>query len=336
MQNNEIDCNRETNSFKSESDLELALQEISSQEQFYSIALFDILGFSNFVENNGTQIILDLYNKLLAFIHDQESTPSGKASRAGSVVPVPISPDWTSNALIADANGFVRVCHFSDTFIIYVNYLLQKQGWWLRDTMYEPYPLLMQKHNACLNRIFYDQHAIYLSFLQTCMEFFCQAIVSGIPLRGCISTGNALMDPYRSIYFGSPLVEAARGETAQNAIGMAFGKSFDHYHPVYHDYFIPYFDHIKIRDSKAEFLSPMALDWPKYWRTSSIYREHSFADCMKAMNQDSHYSTYYDNALKFFEFSAAHENWNLELDRNGVGDILDYYDRVKKWYKAVK
>ena len=57
---------------------------------------------------------------------------------------------------------------------------------------------------------------------------------------------------------------------------------------------------------------------------------------MKAMNQDSHYSTYYDNALKFFEFSAAHENWNLELDRNGVGDILDYYDRVKKWYKAVK
>lgn len=58
------------------------------------------------------------------------------------------------------------------------------------------------------------------------MEFFCQAIFAGIPLRGCLSTGMALMDQEKTIYFGDPIVEAARGETAQYAIGIAFGKKF--------------------------------------------------------------------------------------------------------------
>ena len=57
------------------------------------------------------------------------------------------------------------------------------------------------------------------------MDFFCQSIIEGIPLRGCISTGIAMMDQYKSIYFGNPLVEAARGEPAQNTLGVAFGKS---------------------------------------------------------------------------------------------------------------
>ena len=43
-----------------------------------------------------------------------------------------------------------------------------------------------------------------------------------------------------SRYLGEPLVEVAKGETAQNALGIAFGKSFNNSHPVYNDYFIPY------------------------------------------------------------------------------------------------
>lgn len=37
---------------KSQDDFDKKLQEISGQEQLYSIALFDILGFSNFVQKN--------------------------------------------------------------------------------------------------------------------------------------------------------------------------------------------------------------------------------------------------------------------------------------------
>ena len=36
-------------------EMDKAVQEVEKNEQLYSIALFDILGFSNFVQNNGTQ-----------------------------------------------------------------------------------------------------------------------------------------------------------------------------------------------------------------------------------------------------------------------------------------
>lgn len=320
----------------SEADVKEALKEIGSNEQLYSIALFDILGFSNFVESSKTQVVLNLYNKLLELVYGQESTPEGRASRAGAVVPVHTSSDWTSNALIADANGFVQVCHFSDTFVIYVNYQLEKQGWWLRDTKYEPYPLLLLEKNTTYCPLIFEKHHIYLSFLQTCMEFFCQAITMGIPLRGCISTGPAMMDSSKSIYFGAPLVEAARGEPAQNAIGIAFGKSFNNYHPVYNDYFIPYLDHIKRGDPKAKFLSPMVVDWPRYWRRSFNHCERSFSDCIQQMNTDPQFSSYYDNALKFFEFSEKHEDWPNCIMREGVNDILTYYNAVAEWLKTIK
>ncbi len=336
MQNTEIERHEDRIPLKSTAEVEKALKEIEQNEQLYSIALFDILGFSNFVENNGTQVILNLYNRLLDLIDQQKSTTDGKASIAGSVVPVPTSQDWKHNSLIADANGFVRVCHFSDTFIIYVNYQLGKQGWWLRDTKYEPNPLLIGEAGTPYCPIFLQSHTIYLSYLQTCMEFFCQAILAGIPLRGCLSTGMALMDQDKSIYFGNPLVEAARGETAQDAMGIAFGRSFNNYHPVYHDYFIPYLGHMKADANKTKFLSPMVLDWPRFWRHSPAYKEHSLVDCIKKMDTQNGFSKYYDNAIRFVEFSEKHENWSDEINREAMGDILDFYKRAIDWYQSVK
>ena len=183
--------------------MEQAVQEVEQQEQLYSIALFDILGFSNLVQNNGTQIVVDLYNKLLGIIHKMESSYSSNGTLAGSVVPMPVSQDWKNNQLIAYANGYIHVCHFSDTFLIYTHYLFKKTSWWLRDSFYEPYPLLLGEKNTEYCSLIFKEHAIYLSFLQVCMEFFCEAVKAGIPLRGCISTGMATMNKHQSIFFGT-------------------------------------------------------------------------------------------------------------------------------------
>lgn len=312
-----------------------AIREVEKQEQLYSIALFDIMGFSNFVQNNGNQVILELYNKLLELIHRMESDYDRGMTHSGSVVPAPVSDDWKSNHLIADANGFIHVCHFSDTFIIYVNYLFKRQSWWLQDSYYEPYPLLLGEMGTEFNPLIFQEHAIYLSFLQICMEFFCEAVRAGIPLRGCVSTGMATMDKNQSIYFGRPLVEAARGEPAQNSIGVAFGRSFNNYHPVYNRYFIPYLGHVKENDKKAEFLSPMMLDWPRFWRGHYEFKDLSATECINKMNTDPAFSGYYDNAVKFVNFSEQHENWPEKINRDGITDIIDYYDRVKAWYKSV-
>ena len=76
MKNHEIPSAEERLPITSPDAMEQAIRDIEQQEQLYSIALFDILGFSNLVQNNGTQIVLDLYNKLLDIIHKMESNYS--------------------------------------------------------------------------------------------------------------------------------------------------------------------------------------------------------------------------------------------------------------------
>lgn len=248
-----MDLNKSKIRLKSQEEIDKKLQEFSGREHLYSIALFDILGFSNFVQKNGTDTIMELYTKLLDLINRRASSYDNVGDFEVSVAPVPTSSDWKNNHLAADANGYVQVCHFSDTFLIYVNYEFVKQPWLLADQIKEEFPLLIGEAGTQFSVDFFSNHHIYISFLQLCMDFFCQSIIEGIPLRGCISTGIAMMDQYKSIYFGNPLVEAARGEPAQNTLGVAFGKSFNNYHPVYNKYYIPYLGHIKENDNKNVF-----------------------------------------------------------------------------------
>lgn len=314
------------------SEIKETMQEIGKEEQLYSIALFDILGFSNFVQTNGTDVVLGLYQKLVDLVHRMEPEKGGQSAFLRGVVPAPTSSDWKHNQLIADANGYIQVCHFSDTFLIYTNYLIKKQAYWLLNSYYEENPLSIGEANTKYYPIFFQEHPLYISFLQVCMEFFCEAIRVGIPLRGCISTGMAIMNKHDSIFFGEPLVEAARGEPAQNAIGVAFGRSFNNYHPVYHRYFIPYLKNIKGNDTKADFLSPMMLDWPRFWRQEYNSDRRSIEEYISKMNKNPQFTRYYDNAIQFAKFSEEHESWSDEINREGMTDILDYYKRVKDWY----
>ena len=317
-------------------ELKSVLDKICQHEQLYSIALFDVLGFSKLVSSQGNQVVLDLYNKLLDILDKQKTHNDGVTGFAASVVPMPVTKDWKQSIMVAEANGFINACHFSDTFLIYVNYELCHNGFFLSTPFNEPYPLLLGEIGTAFYPMFYQKHNIYLSFLQTCMEFFCQAIISGIPLRGCISTGLAIMDHTKSIYIGEPIVEAARGEPAQNSLGIAFGKSFNNSHPVYNKYFIPYLNHLKQDDKRTKFLSPMMLDWARYWRGSPDFKDYDFFECINKMNTDEKCSSYYENAIKFFEFSKTHKNWASELNREGINDITDYYKRVTEWLELVQ
>lgn len=313
------------------SEVEERQKSACAQEQFYSIALFDILGFSNFVEKNGNQIILDLYNKLVELIHEHDQT-NGDPTKA---VPANLTEDWTGGMYVAGVHGYVRVCHFSDTFLIYVNYLVRAPGFWLATQYNEPYPLLLGESGTAFCPAIIYEHPSYLSFLQTCMDFFCQATISGIPLRGCVSSGFATMDSVKSIYFGKPLVEAAKGEPVRKSLGISFGRSFNNYHPVYNEYFIPFWDCIKSDDPRSRFISPMILDWPRRWRESPEFKKYSFIECIDKMNIDPAFSKYYENAIRIFNFSAEHKNWAQEINREGLGDIIDYYQRTKDWYESL-
>ena len=316
-------------------DIEKYLHESAAKEQLYSIALFDILGFSNYVENNGMEAIMNLYKRLLDLVYQQQSTNQGESCITG-VVPIPTSSDCKHSFYIAQGNGYINVIHFSDTFVIYVNYDITAPGYWLRDSKYEPFPLIQNEDGAVIPVDFFRNTGILPSFLQTCMEFFCSSIIAGIPLRGCIATGMATMDKYNNIYIGKPLVEAAKGETERKSIGITYGKSFCHYHSIYNDYHIPYLDNIKNGYEYSKYLSPMALDWPRYWRNRSDFNQYNIADCINKMNNDERVAEYYNNAIAFSEFSEKHSNWPQEINRENITDIYSFYDSVIQWYKVVR
>lgn len=49
-------------------------------------------------------------------------------------------------------------------------------------------------------------------FCRVCNEVFCALLELGMPVRGAITVGDAIMDKARRKYLGYPLVEAARVE----------------------------------------------------------------------------------------------------------------------------
>ena len=52
-------------------------------------------------------------------------------------------------------------------------------------------------------------------FTQRCADLVCEALRMGIPLRGALSLGEAVMHKKTGTYIGEPLVEAARLEAAR-------------------------------------------------------------------------------------------------------------------------
>jgi len=101
-----------------------------------------------------TESILNYYELSKILSHDGEPVFGGKINAR---VPIP-QPDGTARI----AAGFVRIYNafFSDTFIIWT----------------ETHPLGVWTFNSI------------------CNEVFCKAIENQIPIRGCISSGEAIMD----------------------------------------------------------------------------------------------------------------------------------------------
>ena len=54
------------------------------------------------------------------------------------------------------------------------------------------------------------------------------------------------------------------------------------------------------------------------------------------MNTNASFSKYYDNAIKFADFSNEHHDWYDEINRDGIQDILEYYNKTNEWYRSQK
>lgn len=286
------------------------------------LAYFDILGFSNFVNSNQTHKVVQLYNKLIDIINRSPSDVT--------YVPHPVSADCKQNYYVAGVVGDIHTFYSSDSFLIWmrVNQKIHKRNpyvpYWLRTAFYDKYPLLIETDKE---PIFYSNNIYYHAFLEVCMDFFCEALKQGIALRGCISTGAAYFDEKNKIYLGKPLVEAVRAESARQYIGIDFGRSFMKFHPLFNKYFIP--NIINVRKNE-EFSSTFSVDWARHWRKN--YKDDNCVDKIIDMrSKNEEFSIYYDNTIKFYEFSRNNENWSTEVNCEKFKNIDDYIQQAKWW-----
>ena len=105
------------------------------------------------------------------------------------------------------------------------------------------------------------------SFTQLVAETICFGLELGLPLRGAIAAGEAVLDSGAGVFLGEALIEAARTEREQQWIGVSFGPSFSregrgagfYLHTV-----LPYKSQYK--DLSSEYATGMTVDWPRHWR----------------------------------------------------------------------
>lgn len=94
-------------------------------------------------------------------------------------VPIRMSDDWKEEQYIANANGHVNVCHFSDTFIIYVHYLCRREAYWLVTPKYEPFLYCWEKKILPIVPFFIKNiKSIYRSY-RLVWTFFANQLLRG-------------------------------------------------------------------------------------------------------------------------------------------------------------
>ena len=144
-------------------------------------------------------------------------------------------------------------------------------------------------------------------FLQRCADFVCEGLRSGVPVRGVIALGEAIMDRERGVYLGQPIVEAAQLERSLGWAGCTFGTSctwppfFPEADPrLVLEYSAPRKDGLSNDD-----VLPVHLDWPRRWRETCNL---DLVDHLTALNIASPHP-YIDASIAFAQYSATEHDW---------------------------
>jgi hypothetical protein len=165
-------------------------------------------------------------------------------------------------------------------------------------------------------------------FMARCADMVCEALRMGLPLRGALAVGPAVMHSRTGTFVGAPVVEAAKLEQAQDWLGVCLGPSmlaadvsreFDPYLVV--PYKIPF------KTGKANNVSDLALDWPSRFRASYGVTPVS---AIRAIDRSPAHRIYYDNAVKFAEFSAGPIFRSEGFHPPNLGELADAAIRARR------
>ena len=229
------------------------------------VALFDVLGFRNRLQEIGIQALLAQYQQLIGVAIEREPM------RCMGLMPISASE--------CAPVGFslrVRYAYFSDTILLWT-------------------PLLQGTVSP---------------FLARCADLMCEALKIGMPLRGAITAGSAVMHKATSTYLGAPIVEATELEHAQEWVGVTLGSStgrpffWRNVDPL----LVAHCIDLPLKAGTDHLSSGTVLDWPRR------ARDHHGMDAigvLKSLMTSPRHEKYYRNAIKLVRASDRSANREL-------------------------
>ncbi|MFP3562872.1 hypothetical protein SB772_01175 [Paraburkholderia sp. SIMBA_030] len=137
------------------------------------------------------------------------------------------------------------------------------------------------------------------NLLDICNEMICHSLEIGLPLRGALALGEAVLNSERGVYLGQPLIDATRMEHSQRIIGASFTRSFMN-QIVPERYLVPFDAHLK--DVLNDLFQGSVLYWPRHWRAT---RKTDVREVVRALNTLPSATAYYDNTLRLVDASEA-------------------------------
>jgi len=143
-------------------------------------------------------------------------------------------------------------------------------------------------------------------FVWRCANLVCEALQLDVPLRGALALGDAIMHKSTSTYIGPPIVEAAKLESAQKWIGMAFcyTATWSSFLAELDPKLIIEYD-VPAKESTEEIVTPVVLDWPRRWRELS---GKSANEKLSQINESSPHP-YCDATMAFVDYSEKNQDW---------------------------
>ena len=154
-------------------------------------------------------------------------------------------------------------------------------------------------------------------FLRRASKVFCAALRMGLPLRGSVAVGEAVLHSRSNLFLGNPLVEAARLETRMDWIGVALSSSFKNdelkvpIHPLVVRFFAP-----PLKPGGAELFSDLVLDWPRVWRESYSDSPIPYLETLCRPELPSAIKARYMSAIEYAKESASDPEWYLRQLKN--------------------
>ena len=227
----------------------------------FAFVMFDVLGFSAWVETASLESILEQYRQL---IDKAVLRPNEKGSLTAFHTP--------EGQLLAVARA-PAYAYFSDTILLWC-------------------PLAPP---------------LVADFVERCSDLMCEAISAGIPLRGAITLGDAVLDNATHTYIGKPIVEAHNLEKGQDWVGLTLGNTalWSPFLAQLHGASVIEYPTPMKRGSEIH-ASPVVVDWPRRWRERN---PADLGDVLDALNKAPKFTKYYDNAKRFAEFSRSNHDW---------------------------